>query len=91
MPTEFWSYMIKDLELVFVSCNPMINLLDSQGERKKKNYFMRIVLGNLFHLEHISLVLGPTAERKDNEMLVYFCFLVISDYRQHPVNITLLS
>lgn len=38
MPTEFWSYMIKDLELVFVSCNPMINLLDSQGERKKLFY-----------------------------------------------------
>lgn len=32
------------------------DLLDSQGERK--NYFMRVVLGNLFHLEHISLVLG---------------------------------
>lgn len=26
--------MIVDLELVFVSCNPMIDLLDSQGERK---------------------------------------------------------
>lgn len=89
MPTEFWSYMIKDLELVFVSCNPMINLLDSQGERKK--LFYENCSGKLFHLEHISLVLGPTAERKDNEMLVYFCFLVISDYRQHPVNITLLS
>jgi hypothetical protein len=49
--------MIEDLELAFVSCNPMIDLLDSQGERKT-NYFMRIVLGNLFHLEHISLILG---------------------------------
>lgn len=89
--------MIEDLELVFVSCNPMTDLFDSQGERET-NYFMRIVLENVFTWNTFpwflaGLTVRPklTAERQDIEMIVYFYFSVVSDYRQHPVNITLLS